>query len=87
MIYLMWRNLMRKPIRTSLTVASVFVAFMLFGTLIAVRTALGGGVELAGGVAVEGRVARAADAGEGPPLKRELLAALAVWRGQQLSPR
>lgn len=46
-----------------------------------------GGVELAGGVAVVGRVARDADAGEGPPLKRELLAALAVWRGQQLSPR
>lgn len=48
LLYLMWRNLTRKPIRTFLTIASVFVAFVLFGVLIAVRTALGAGVELAG---------------------------------------
>ena len=47
-LYLLWRNLLRKPVRTFLTIASVGVAFALFGSLVAVRTALGSGIELAG---------------------------------------
>lgn len=47
-LYLMWRNLMRKKIRTALTLGSIFVAFVLFGALLAVKTAFGVGVEIAG---------------------------------------
>ena len=47
-LYLVWRNLTRKKIRTALTLASIFVAFVLFGALVAVKTAFGAGVELAG---------------------------------------
>lgn len=45
---LLWRNLLRKKVRTALTLASVFVAFALFGLLVAVKTGLGAGVDLAG---------------------------------------
>lgn len=47
-VYLIWRNLTRKKIRTALTLASIFVAFVLFGALVAVKTAFGVGVEIAG---------------------------------------
>lgn len=47
-LHLVWRNLMRKKIRTALNLLSVFVAFVLFGALYAVKTAFGIGVELAG---------------------------------------
>ncbi len=47
-LYLIWRNLMRKKIRTALNLLSVFVAFLLFGTLLAVKTGLQAGVDLAG---------------------------------------
>ena len=39
---------MRKKLRTSLTLLSIFVAFVLFGLLAAVKQALVGGVEMAG---------------------------------------
>jgi putative ABC transport system permease protein len=45
---LIWRNLMRKKLRTSLTLLTIMVAFILFGILCAVREALVGGVALAG---------------------------------------
>jgi putative ABC transport system permease protein len=45
---LLWANLRRKPLRTTLTFASVVVAFLLFGLLEAVNYALTGGAELAG---------------------------------------
>jgi putative ABC transport system permease protein len=45
---LLWANLRRKKLRTTLTFASVVVAFLLFGVLEAVRYALTGGAELAG---------------------------------------
>lgn len=45
--YLIWRNLLRKKLRTFLTVASIIVAFVLFGLLSGLKTALGGGVSLA----------------------------------------
>ncbi|HVU24944.1 MAG TPA: FtsX-like permease family protein [Opitutus sp.] len=46
--HLIWRNLMRKKLRTSLTLLTIMVAFVLFGVLCAVRQALVGGVALAG---------------------------------------
>lgn len=45
---IVWRNLMRRKIRTIFTLLSIFVAFVLFGYLMAVRTAFGMGVDLAG---------------------------------------
>ena len=41
-------GLKRKKLRTTLTFLSIFVAFMLFAFLGAIKTALGGGVEMAG---------------------------------------
>ncbi len=48
LLYLIWRNLMRKKIRTTLNLLSVFIAFVLFGALLAVKTAFEAGVDLAG---------------------------------------
>lgn len=45
---LLWGNLQRKKLRTSLTLLSILVAFVLFGLLCAIKQALVGGVELAG---------------------------------------
>jgi putative ABC transport system permease protein len=45
---LVWSNLQRRRVRTTLTIASIVVAFLLFGVLEALRTALSAGVELAG---------------------------------------
>src|SRR5258706_1880650 len=45
---LLWANLRRKRLRTTLTFLSVVVAFLLFGLLEAVSYALTGGAELAG---------------------------------------
>jgi putative ABC transport system permease protein len=41
-------NLKRKKLRTTLTLLSIFVAFLLFGFLAAIKTAFLGGVEVAG---------------------------------------
>jgi putative ABC transport system permease protein len=46
--HLVWANLKRKKLRTSLTLLSILVAFVLFGFLCAIRQALVGGVALAG---------------------------------------
>ena len=46
--HLVWGNLMRKKLRTSLTLLSILVAFVLFGFLCAIKQALVGGVALAG---------------------------------------
>ncbi len=45
---LIWANLMRKKIRTFFTAIAIFVAFMLFGGLMAFKAAFGVGIELAG---------------------------------------
>ncbi|MGD2114962.1 MAG: ABC transporter permease, partial [Acidobacteriota bacterium] len=45
---MVWSNLGRKKVRTLFTVLSVFVAFVLFGLLAALRNGFAGGVELAG---------------------------------------
>ena len=46
--HLIWGNLTRRKLRTSLTLLSIVVAFVLFGLLCAVRQALEGGVKMAG---------------------------------------
>ena len=45
---LVWRNLMRRKVRTIVTVLTIFVAFFLFGALMAIRAAFSMGVEVAG---------------------------------------
>jgi putative ABC transport system permease protein len=45
---LVWRNLMRRKIRTGITVMTIMVAFVLFGVLMAIRAAFSMGVEVAG---------------------------------------
>lgn len=45
---LIWSNLMRKKLRTCLTLLSITVAFVLFGYLAAIRVGFNAGVEVAG---------------------------------------
>jgi len=45
---LVWRNLMRRKIRTGITVLTIMVAFILFGALMAIRAAFSMGVDVAG---------------------------------------
>ena len=45
---LLWANLGRKRLRTALTLASIFVAFLLFGLMQTLRVALTGAPDLAG---------------------------------------
>ena len=45
---IVWRNLMRRKVRTIFTLLSIFVAFLLFGYLMAVRSAFNMGIDLAG---------------------------------------
>ena len=47
-LHLIWCNLKRKKLRTSLTLLSIVVAFVLFGLLMAIKQALAGGVNMAG---------------------------------------
>ena len=47
-LHLIWCNLKRKKLRTSLTLLSIVVAFVLFGFLSAIQQALVGGVQMAG---------------------------------------
>jgi putative ABC transport system permease protein len=45
---LIWMNIWRRRIRTTFTLLSIFIAFMLFGLVMAVRTAFTLGVDIAG---------------------------------------
>jgi len=45
---LVWRNLMRRKVRTIVTSLAIMVAFVLFGALMAIRAAFSMGVEVAG---------------------------------------
>src|SRR5215813_4920423 len=47
-LHLIWSNLKRKKLRTSLTLLSILVAFILFGLLSSIKQALTGGVSIAG---------------------------------------
>jgi len=45
---IVWRNLLRRKFRTVFTIGAIFFAFMLFGVLMAIRSAFSMGVEMAG---------------------------------------
>jgi len=45
---LVWRNLWRRKVRTTFTLLSIFVAFLLFGLLMTIRSTFSLGVDLAG---------------------------------------
>ena len=45
---LIWANLLRKKIRTTLTIGSFMVALFLYGLLVAIRAAFGGNSDVAG---------------------------------------
>ena len=45
---LIWKNVWRRKFRTTFTLLSIFVAFLLFGILMTIRTAFSFGVEMAG---------------------------------------
>jgi len=46
-LYLIYKNLVRKPLRFFLTMFAIFIAFMIYGTLTAFDTAFNAGVEIA----------------------------------------
>ena len=45
---LIWKNVWRRKFRTAFTLLSIFIAFLLFGILMTIRTAFSFGVEIAG---------------------------------------
>ena len=45
---LVWRSLWRRKVRTTFTLLSIFVAFLLFGLLMTIRETFSMGVDLAG---------------------------------------
>jgi putative ABC transport system permease protein len=47
-IPLIWKNVWRRKFRTTFTLLSIFIAFLLFGILMTIRTAFSFGVEIAG---------------------------------------
>src|SRR6266487_4917315 len=47
-LYLIWSSLKRKKLRTSLTLLSIFVAFVLYGLLCTIKEAFTAGITMAG---------------------------------------
>ena len=45
---LIWKSVWRRKVRTTFTLACIFIAFLLFGMLMTIRAAFGLGIELAG---------------------------------------
>jgi putative ABC transport system permease protein len=45
---LVWRNVWRRKLRTTFTLLSIFIAFLLFGVLMTIRNSFAFGVEIAG---------------------------------------
>ncbi len=45
---IVWRNLLRRKFRTFFTIGAIFFAFLLFGVLMAIRSAFSMGVDMAG---------------------------------------
>src|SRR3954447_25169536 len=45
---IVWRNLLRRKFRTFFTMGAIFFAFLLFGVLMAIRSAFSMGIEMAG---------------------------------------
>jgi putative ABC transport system permease protein len=47
-LHLLWRNLLRRKVRTTFTFFSIAVAFFLFGVLMAIRNGFEAGIDMAG---------------------------------------
>jgi putative ABC transport system permease protein len=47
-LHLIWMNVWRRKVRTIFTLLSVFIAFLLFGIVMTIKTAFGIGVDIAG---------------------------------------
>src|SRR5687768_5625973 len=47
-IPLIWKNVWRRKFRTTFTLLSIFIAFLLFGILMTIRSAFSFGIEIAG---------------------------------------
>ena len=47
-MHLIWRNMLRRKFRTTMTLLSIFVSFLLFGILMVIRVAFSMGVDVAG---------------------------------------
>ena len=47
-IPLIWKNVWRRKFRTTFTLLAIFIAFLLFGILMTIRTAFSLGVNVAG---------------------------------------
>jgi putative ABC transport system permease protein len=47
-LHLLWRNLLRRKVRTTFTFLSIVVAFFLYGLLMAIRFGFAAGIEIAG---------------------------------------
>ena len=45
---IVWRNLLRRKFRTAFTMGAIFFAFLLFGVLMAIRSAFAMGIDMAG---------------------------------------
>jgi putative ABC transport system permease protein len=45
---LIWKNVWRRKVRTTFTLLSIFIAFLLFGILMTIRTAFSLGIDIAG---------------------------------------
>ena len=45
---IVWRNLLRRKFRTFFTMGAIFFAFLLFGVLMAIRSAFSMGIDMAG---------------------------------------
>src|SRR4249920_2427891 len=45
---LIWKNVWRRKFRTTFTLLSIFIAFLLFGVLMTIRTAFSYGIDVAG---------------------------------------
>jgi len=45
---LIWKSLWRRKVRTTFTLLSIFIAFLLFGVLMTIRAAFSLGIDLAG---------------------------------------
>ena len=45
---LVWRNLLRRKVRTTFTLGSIFIAFVLYAFLMTIRSAFSMGVDMAG---------------------------------------
>jgi putative ABC transport system permease protein len=45
---LIWKNVWRRKFRTTFTLLSIFIAFLLFGVLMTIRAAFGFGIDIAG---------------------------------------